>query len=324
MSPKSVPLKPSMGERLRERLGHVAAVMSQVQTIVMTRSSLHVAAGVVFAASVMGMCVGATRYAHGTMLVGTKPVKVVLKDTPQWMSPALVKQITDAVSSPTPFVADDRRAVEEVAGKMSAHPWVAKVGVARRVYTQSPGDVIEVSATYRTPAALVRDGDNYWMVDQTGVKLPEKFAVSEVPTVVVSRDRTLNFRIITGVAAPAPAAGSKWVGDDVQAGLELAALLARESFTDEIVVIDVDNFSARRQVNLPQIVLKTRYDTMIGWGRPVNARDFFAEISPDQKMLRLQEFKSRTGRVDAERNYIDIRFDTPFAMPSKSGNPVRR
>jgi len=283
--------------------------------VVFQRTTLHVIGGFLFASGVFSLCVGATHYAKTNVLGGGLPAAVVLIDPPTWMSQTLVTQITQSVSSPVATAADDGAAVREVAGKLHAHPWVAGVQEVRRVYGKAPGDTIEVKATFRAPVALVRDGDWYWMVDSTGVKLPERFAVSEVPTVVVSPDRELNFRIITGVRAPAPAAGSLWTGEDVRAGLDLAALFADKPFGDEIVVIDVSNYGGRVEQNLPQLVLKTRFDTQIGWGRPVKARDFFVEISNDMKLQRLQEFKNRTGRVDAGRDYIDIRMETPMARP---------
>ncbi len=278
----------------------------------------HTLGVVVASGAAAGMCIGATRYAHANLLMPKSLPKVVLIEAPQWMSQTLQQQIISAVTPPFPTLADDASAVRDVAGKLLAYPWVKSVEQVRRGFDESPGDVIEVRATFRTPVALVRDGEWYWMVDSSGVKLPEKFAVNEVPTVVVSRDRKLNFRIITGVFASAPAAGSVWAGEDVRAGLDLAALLETKSFADDIVMVDVSNFMGRQEPNLPQLVLKTRYDTQIGWGRPVNARDWFVEISNQDKLKRLELFKNRFGRVDANRDYIDIRMETAMAKPARA------
>jgi hypothetical protein len=119
----------------------------------------------------------------------------------------------------------------------------------------------------------------------------------------------LNLRVIEGIAQPPVESGQKWNGEDLQAALDLVKLLHRQSYAEEIVMIDVSNFAGRVDQKEAQISLVTRHDTEIRWGRPINARDFFVEVPTAQKLKYMQDIHAQYGRVDGGRRWIDIRFD---------------
>ena len=73
--------------------------------------------------------------------------------------------------------------------------------------------------------------------------------------------------------------------------------------------VDVTNFAGRVDPKEAQLTLNTCYGTDIKWGRPVNAKDFFVEVSPAQKLKYLEQVQAQFGRVDAGQPWIDIRFD---------------
>jgi hypothetical protein len=119
----------------------------------------------------------------------------------------------------------------------------------------------------------------------------------------------LNIRIIEGVIEPPVDSGQKWAGEDLAAALDMAKILYGQSYADEIVKVNVANFGGRVDPREAQITLVTKYDTEIRWGRPVNARDFFVEVSPARKLAFLQEVWTEFHRVDGGRPWIDIRID---------------
>ncbi|MDB5323493.1 MAG: hypothetical protein JWN40_5124, partial [Phycisphaerales bacterium] len=45
------------------------------------------------------------------------------------------------------------------------------------------------------------------------------------------------------------------------------------------------------------------------WGRPVNAKDYFVEVSPAQKLEYMAKIVQQYGRVDAKHSAVDLRFD---------------
>jgi hypothetical protein len=65
----------------------------------------------------------------------------------------------------------------------------------------------------------------------------------------------------------------------------------------------------------------TRYLTQIRWGRPINADDYFVEVSTAQKLDYLQRIYSEYHRVDANHPWIDIRFDQ-ITYPSEPAAQV--
>ena len=69
-------------------------------------------------------------------------------------------------------------------------------------------------------------------------------------------------------------------------------------------------------------MLLTKRGTEVRWGRPVNAKDFFVEVSVAQKLDYLRRVFQQYGQVDAKQAWIDIRFDKityPRAEPPPTG-----
>ncbi|MBV8781649.1 MAG: hypothetical protein JO353_09645 [Phycisphaerae bacterium] len=244
-----------------------------------------------------------------TIVFSHEPPQVVLKDRPAWMSDFLQRQILASVRPMGSYSAFDRNLLIEVATSLRTNPWIKTVRSVRRAFLQRPGDTVEIDCEFRAPVAMVHWKDYFWLVDGDGVKLPEQFTAQQVPHVLVGRDGTTNIRIVEGVRQPPVEAGHKWPGNDLSAGLDLVKLLYGESFANEIVKVDVANFDGRNNTREAQLVLGTKYGTGIKWGRPVNAKDFFVEVSTAQKLKYLQEVRAEYGRVDAGQPWIDIRFD---------------
>ncbi len=243
-----------------------------------------------------------------------KPPMVLLKNRPGWMSDFVAQQIATQVAPRGAHSAFDKDMLVEITRMLRSNPWIMKVRGVRRVYGKSPGDTLELDCDFRTPAALVRTGPAYYLIDRMGVRLPEQYAVADVPRVVETPDGRTNILIIEGVARPAPKnAGQKWTGEDLRAGLDLAGLLldpANQPFTHEIRKINVENFSGRRDAREAQVVLFTRYGTEIRWGRPLKAADRFIEVDPGRKLDYLKRVYQEYGRIDANQPYgIDIRYD---------------
>ncbi len=243
-----------------------------------------------------------------------QPPAVKLVDRPAWMTDTLANQIMASVRPNTPFNAADHQMLVDRATILSANPWIKAVRSVRRTYENGPGDVIEVDCQYRAPVALVRWQDAYWYVDAEGVRLPEKLSAQQVTT-LIKPEKSPMFRIIDGVALAPASPGKPWPGGDVQAGIELVGLLADPSYS-EILKIDVSNFGGRVSANESQINLVTRYNTEVRWGQPPSAKAFFVEQSVVRKLDVLHQAKQKTGRIDLNQPWIDLRFDNA-TVPDK-------
>jgi hypothetical protein len=262
---------------------------------------------------------------------GRSPPNVVLKDRPTWMSEALARKIVAVARPDAAYSAFDHSLLVNTAQLLTSHPdsapWVRQVKSVRRAFDKSPGDVIELDCEFRAPIAAVKWQDYYWYIDGDGVLLPEQFTAAEVRRVLYDTTHRLNLRIIEGVAGAPPTSGQKWRGDDLAAGLDLVKTLYAKPFADEIERIDVSNFAGRVDPNEAQLVLITRYQTQVRWGRPVNpgAKDYFVEVSPDQKLQYMEQIVKQFGRVDANHSAVDLRFDwvtvpTTESAPNTAAN----
>ena len=278
------------------------------------RIGIHTGAAVVVLAAIGVGFALVRRHVEKRIAFPANPPAVVLKARPAWMSDLVAQQIATQVAPRGAHSAFDHNMLVEITRMLDNNPWIMKVRGVRRVYGKAPGDTLEIDCDFRTPAALVRNGKSYYLIDRSGVRLPEQYPVTDVPKVVEGPDGRINILIIEGVARPAPAiAGQKWTGEDLRAGLDLAGLLldpTNQPFTHEIRKVNVANFGGRKDAREAHLVLFTRYGTEVRWGRPVKASDRFIEVDPGRKLDYLKRVYQEYGRVDANQPYgIDIRYD---------------
>jgi len=180
----------------------------------------------------------------------------------------------------------------------------------RRIFGKSPGDTIQIQCEFRMPIALVEDQGWFWLIDQAGIKLPERFGKSEIGKVLQSSGRAIQMRVITGVASQSPQSGNVWQGDDLIAGVDLIKTLSGKPGTSEVVTVDVSNFAGRRDLNAAQIVLYRADQGELRWGRPVNASDFFVEVPVERKLKYIEVIDRdvRAGKLNSP--WYDLRFDS--------------
>lgn len=244
---------------------------------------------------------------------------IVLKNRPHWMSDFLVQRLAAMARPKTVADAFDHDMLVEIRRRLAQNPWVSKVYSVRRVYGEQPGDILEIDCEYRAPVALVKWGENYWLVDRAGFKLPEQYDAADVPRIVTPKDGIVDIRIVEGVHHAPPLAGKKWLGEDLSAGLEMIALLADKAYAQDVLKVNVAHFGSARE---PHVVLVTRFETEVRWGRTPSEseKDPFIEVSTATKLDYLKKIYTQFGRVDAGQiGGIDIRFDRvtyPSAEPA--------
>ena len=261
---------------------------------------------------------------------GRTPPTVILKDRPAWMSDLLARKIIAVARPDVAHSAFDHDLLVNTTQLLRSHPdsgpWIREVRSVRRGYDKAPGDVLEIDCEFRAPIAAVKAGDYYWYIDGDCVMLPEQFNAAEVRRVLYDSSQRPSIRIIEGVAAAPPEAGQKWKGEDLAAGVELVKLMYGKPYADEVERVNVTNFAGRVDPNEAQLVLVTRYQTQVRWGRPVNAAQNnghyvvdVSEVSPDQKLRYMEQIVRQFGRVDANHSAVDVRFDW-VTVPSTESN----
>jgi hypothetical protein len=278
------------------------------------RAALHVLGFILMAGFLAGGFYILRQYVARDVAFEATPPKVVLMNRPAWMSDFLAEQITRAIRPQGGHSALNREMPRDVVEmlRQDEHiaPWIVKVNQVRLVFGQKPGDTLEVSCEYRVPVALVRSHDAYYLVDERGVLLPEHYTDKQLERIIFGRDGQVNIRVVQGVRSGRPArAGLVWGGEDLSSGLDLVKLLHGLPYAKDITRVDVSNFKGRQNPQAAQLVLITRYNTQVQWGRPINAQDFFVEVSPAEKLRHMRDIFQQYGRVDAGHPWVDLRFD---------------
>jgi hypothetical protein len=199
--------------------------------------------------------------------------------------------------------------------------WIEEVTLVRREVARDKSvQTIQLHAKWRQPVAWVRVGENLYLIDAAGTRLPGEYR---------REDRVGNrMMVLAGVDLPAgggggsaavPAPGEKWssgkdggMGEDLTAGLKLAGLLGKADFAGQIEAIDMSNVGGRHDALAPWIKLETIWQTATGtprtiwWGRPIGQEKYY-EVAAAAKVKTLGELNIQFGRIDAGRDYVDIR-----------------
>ena len=251
----------------------------------------------------------ARQYVERKIVYPTRPPTIVLKNRPVWMTDFLAQQVAESIRPAGIHSTFDARMLADRVKLLKVNPWIRTVRSVRRAYGEKPGDTLEVDCDFRSPVALVKWGEDFWYVDAQGVKLPEKFTAKQLPRLMFGQDKHTHIRVIEGIKRPPPVAGKVWGGEDLRSGLALVRLLYGRPFTDEILKVRVENHAGRQDNREAQLVLVTKYNTEVRWGRGIDATDKFIEVSADRKLDYLSRVYQEFGRVDARQPWIDIRFD---------------
>ena len=110
------------------------------------------------------------------------------------------------------------------------------------------------------------------------------------------------------------------------AGMQADGSAAKQKFAPQIAAIDISNFNGRVDEHAPWIVLETVFPTAAGtprvvqWGRPIGQEKYY-EVQANAKIKALKEVYARFNRIDANRDYVDIRSDV-LRLPKVAVQPA--
>ncbi len=166
-----------------------------------------------------------------------------------------------------------------IAEALQTSPWIAAVNEVRK---RSDG-VIRVRATFRRPLTMIEFGHTGYLVDDEGVLLP--------------RFISLDYRrpdhgvFLRGVqASPPTTPGTRWEGEDVQAGLKLVKYLHEKTpalLRSEFRAVDVSNVGGRRSpLAAPLRIITIHPGSYIEWGR-APGEEYDMEARADAKLAKL-------------------------------------
>ncbi len=268
------------------------------------------------------------RYAQKTIAqeVARLPVVLEFKNPPAWLEKSLLEMILQETVS---LMRSDAQTYAQfqnptniaVLKKIMSYyenpknqvvrqnAWVRRVISVERVRTPTYQKIV-INAEFRMPVGWVSYNNQYFLIDDEGVRLPGEYTDAE-------RAKMGRLLVIAGIQFPhlesdptpaAPAPGEKWDTPDAKAGQDLMKILSAQPFSHQIAAINMSNYDGRVDKLAPQIVLDTVFSTSVYWGRPANDERFY-EVSLKAKILALKEIFTQYSRIDAGKPYVDIRFD---------------
>ena len=255
-----------MARRKMERF-----TLSDTARRILTRSALIGGISIASIALVSFGLYKVCKYVDHNVAYSNEPPKVVLKNRPAWMSDLVAEQICTAARPSGAHSALDNRMLRDakamLENNLRTNAWIKQIHQLKLVYGQRPGDTMMLDCEFRVPVALIHYKDAYYLVDGEGYALPERYPADQVARVIFGTDGRMNIRVVEGIHGDRPMPGQKWEGDDLAAALDMIKLLHGRQYAEEIVKVDVSNYAGRQDSREAQLVLVTRQNTQIRWGR---------------------------------------------------------
>jgi hypothetical protein len=235
----------------------------------------------------------------GTVFLGTRRLEAYVLKTGSYDAPAeiyytrLPDSLAEHVHPVVEAVAQGRAwsddaLCRDIGWALEDCAWVSSVDRIRRF---APGRVV-IDCRYRDPFALVQKNGVFYLLARDGVRLPGTYRFHP------------DFPLIQESKSSAPEPGIKWSGDDVQAAMNVLAMIREEAFAEQISGILLGNFDGQIDKSASRIVLATPSGGRIGWGSAPGSE--IEENTPEQKIQILRENYRRWGSADAGMHYIDI------------------
>ena len=313
---------------------------------------------------VIAVCVEIYRRAnnYGTKVVEARPVeaRIEIQNPPAWLDRRIVTSLLDeayafAQKDEATYnrarnildndvlhdIADLYTGSDTAGGKPVSrqtrgfNAWISRITEVRREVAKDKSvQTIEIRAQWRAPAAWVHVGDLFYLIDADGVRLPGEYQAA---------NREAKLMVLTGIDLPlvdgkgaVPRPGEIWTagntgqrGEDQLAGIKLIDTLHGKAFAGQIDAIDLTNFKGRKDALKAWIVLDTIWQTAQGsprvvmWGRPVG-EEIYYEVPTAAKIQTLNEIYQQYNRIDAGRDFVDIRTEQTYRskMASEADEPA--
>lgn len=178
---------------------------------------------------------------------------------------------------------------------------IKKVDVVKRVFPNK----LNIRFTMRRPFALIKKGENSYLVDEEGVLLPkEYYKFSDVDYI--------NPYIQSRRLSRLPLLGKEWNDKKIKAGIALVKFLRINNIHNlfGIVTVDVTNVHREKYSRGSDIILWTENNTQIRWG----CSSLFKppeEPTDEEKLQNLLSIAKIEGTSLKQMEYVDVRWSKP-------------
>ncbi len=263
----------------------------------------------------------------GTARYTIDPARIELTAEPSWAKGALAARIKAEIESAlrddladlTATSAFDEDVMGVVCERIERNAWVQRVvRIDRRFPTGADGtSSLQPTIEVRRPALLVESADCFSVVDGEGVVLPLTINRDAEELKQFRSGLTDTLHIVRGVDGNAPAAGTIWKSEQLQAALSMERVVRRAQIDKSMPIEAIElvgvpqRADERGRVFYPPdgaVVLipdaRSLPDTRVIWGRPpVHASTL--ELSANDKLDELKKHLDKPESLPGAR--IDLR-----------------
>lgn len=230
---------------------------------------------------------------------------------PDWLiDDQLKKSVSDSLSIHLKTSIFNKDLITKLSQHYQTSPWVSKVELIER---RLPHD-LKIRLELRKPFLAVimpnqKGGHHYYLVDKEIIRLPGVY--EELPKMSVP------LPVVVGVKELPPPAGQKWLDKGLHNAITITKALEEENLVTAISLarIDVTNLDERINPRESEIVLWTRSNIPIQWGRGPHTEKF-GELSLEEKIKNLKLVLEVCPQLKSVR-YIKIQFDQPYIALEK-------
>lgn len=241
-----------------------------------------------------------------TYKINLAPLEVLHK--PDWCSePYFSETIRASMQMSGQVSLFDEGLVNQLLNKYQKNGWVAKV---KSIEKQFPNKM-KIQLELRRPVAVVEikklsNRSFYYLVDKNGVRLPSEYYT--IPPIPVT------LPVIVGVRSSPPLAGEKWLDKGLSDALDVAGVLKKYQVYPklDVAIIDITNIAGKVNKKSSEIVIVTKNNVQIEWGRPIKTDKLF-EISAEEKIKNLYRVLEISPQLQGIK-YVKIQFDQPYIV----------
>ncbi|MDE1890293.1 MAG: hypothetical protein KGI30_08590 [Planctomycetota bacterium] len=232
--------------------------------------------------------------------------------TPLWVTDRFSDDIKHVATLNEQYGMYENNLAQKIADAYGNVVLIKKVDSIKRTFPNK----LNIKLVLRKPAAIVKSGNNTYLVDDECVLLPKEYYTLthveyESPYIKSSR------------LAKLPLYGSNWNDKGVKAGVELLKFLRENNIHAlfKILAVDVSNVCKRRSTGKSDIVLWTENNTQIWWGCSSLCKEP-SELSDKEKLQNLLSIAKAEGTNLKQMEYVDVRWKKPLGKRWAKANDI--
>lgn len=220
---------------------------------------------------------------------------------PPWVTDRFSYDINHVAGLNEQYGMYENNLTQKIAAVYNDLSLINKVDSIKRVFPNK----LNIKLVLRKPAALLKSGNNVYLVDDECVLLPKEYYQ-------LSNTDYENPYIQSNKLERIPLFGSKWNDKRVIAGVELIKFLRANNIHNlfKILAVDVSNVCKRKTRDKSDIVLWTENNTQIRWGCSSLYKEP-SELSDEEKLQNLLSIAKSEGTTLEKMEYVDVRWEKP-------------